>query len=103
MFFFFKPLLEFPSFLIPPHQKVTKLLVRRGLGREIVSEASAGDIVGVAGLSKASVTDTVRAIPEGLEKDKSLKADWAIPFESGKGEEGEGIGRAEGDREGIVC
>ena len=48
----------------------------------VVDEATTGDIVGVAGLAKASVTDTVRAIPEGKEKDKSLKADWAVPIPS---------------------
>ena len=47
-----------------------------------MEETKAGDIVGVAGLSLASVTDTVRAIPEGLEKDKNPKPAWAVPFES---------------------
>ncbi len=42
--------------------RVTKLLAFRGLKRQPIDEAEAGDIVAVAGLSKATVADTLCAI-----------------------------------------
>jgi len=41
--------------------RISKLLAFRGLKRQGVDEASAGDIVAVAGLSKATVADTICA------------------------------------------
>jgi GTP-binding protein len=46
--------------------RISKLLAFRGLKRQGVDEASAGDIVAVAGLSKATVADTISA-PEVTE------------------------------------
>ena len=42
--------------------RVTKLLAFRGLKRQPIDEAEAGDIVAVAGLSKATVADTICAM-----------------------------------------
>ena len=42
--------------------RITKLLAFRGLKRTGVDEAFAGDIVAVAGLSKATVADTLCAM-----------------------------------------
>lgn len=43
--------------------RVTKIMKRLGgLGRVTMTEAGAGDIVSIAGLEKASVTDTVAAV-----------------------------------------
>ncbi|RED51452.1 translational GTPase TypA [Aestuariispira insulae] len=42
--------------------RLSKLLAFRGLKREPIEEASAGDIVAVAGLSKATVADTICAL-----------------------------------------
>src|SRR5579872_111064 len=42
--------------------RISKLLAFRGLKRQGVDEASAGDIVAVAGLSKATVADTLCAL-----------------------------------------
>ncbi|QUD86792.1 translational GTPase TypA [Phenylobacterium montanum] len=42
--------------------RVTKLLAFRGLKRQPIEEAEAGDIVAVAGLSKATVADTLCAM-----------------------------------------
>eukprot|EP01116_Phalansterium_solitarium_P016865 TRINITY_DN400_c2_g1_i2.p1 TRINITY_DN400_c2_g1~~TRINITY_DN400_c2_g1_i2.p1 ORF type:complete len:632 (+),score=153.65 TRINITY_DN400_c2_g1_i2:38-1897(+) len=39
--------------------RVTKLMIRQGLDRIWVDEAAAGDIVGIAGFSKASATSTL--------------------------------------------
>ena len=45
--------------------RVTKLLAFRGLKRQPIETAEAGDIVAVAGLSKATVADTLlRPVPE---------------------------------------
>jgi GTP-binding protein len=41
--------------------RVTKILAFRGLERTSVDEASAGDIVAIAGLEKANVSDTIAA------------------------------------------
>ncbi len=46
--------------------RVTKILAFRGLERTPVEEAEAGDIVAIAGLSKATVADTLAA-PEVME------------------------------------
>ncbi len=46
--------------------RVTKVLAFRGLKREVVEEASAGDIIALAGLEKATVSDTIGDI--SLEK-----------------------------------
>jgi GTP-binding protein len=46
--------------------RITKLLAFRGLKRQPIEEAEAGDIVAVAGLSKATVADTICA-PEVTE------------------------------------
>ncbi len=43
--------------------RITKLLAFRGLKRQPIEEAHAGDIVAVAGLSKATVADTI-CVPE---------------------------------------
>ena len=45
--------------------RLTKLLSFRGLKREPIDEASAGDIVAVAGLSEATVADTICAPEAG--------------------------------------
>jgi GTP-binding protein len=42
--------------------RITKLLAFRGLKRQPIDEAEAGDIVAVAGLSKATVADTICAV-----------------------------------------
>src|SRR6202041_2672811 len=42
--------------------RITKLLAFRGLKRQPIEHAEAGDIVAVAGLSKATVADTICAI-----------------------------------------
>ncbi len=42
--------------------RVTKILAFRGLKRQPIDEAEAGDIVAIAGLSKATVADTLCAI-----------------------------------------
>jgi GTP-binding protein len=42
--------------------RVTKILAFRGLKRQPIDEAEAGDIVAVAGLSKATVADTISAM-----------------------------------------
>jgi GTP-binding protein len=42
--------------------RVTKILAFRGLKRQPIEEAEAGDIIAVAGLSKATVADTLGAI-----------------------------------------
>ncbi len=42
--------------------RVTKILAFRGLKRQPIEEAEAGDIVAVAGLSKATVADTICAM-----------------------------------------
>ncbi len=42
--------------------RVTKILAFRGLARQSVDEALAGDIVSVAGMSKATVADTICAL-----------------------------------------
>lgn len=39
--------------------RITKVLAFRGLKREVVQEATAGDIVAIAGLEKATVADTI--------------------------------------------
>jgi len=49
--------------------RVTKILAFRGLKRQPIEEAEAGDIVAIAGLSKATVADTLCA-PE---------VTWALP------------------------
>src|SRR6201996_4909161 len=41
--------------------RITKLLAFRGLKRQPIEEAEAGDIVAIAGLSKATVADTICA------------------------------------------
>jgi len=48
--------------------RLTKLLAFRGLKREPVDRASAGDIVAVAGLAKTTVADTIAA-PRGGRRD----------------------------------
>jgi GTP-binding protein len=50
--------------------RISKLLAFRGLKRQPIEEAEAGDIVAVAGLTKASVADTICA----LEVTKALPA-----------------------------
>jgi GTP-binding protein len=50
--------------------RITKLLAFRGLERTPIEEASAGDIVAIAGLTKATVADTI-CVPS---VDKPLKA-----------------------------
>jgi GTP-binding protein len=45
--------------------RITKILAFRGLKRQPIEEADAGDIVAIAGLSKATVADTICA-PEVL-------------------------------------
>ena len=42
--------------------RITKLLAFRGLKRQPIEQAEAGDIVAVAGLSKATVADTICAL-----------------------------------------
>ena len=42
--------------------RVTKILAFRGLKRQPIDEAEAGDIIAVAGLSKATVSDTLGAM-----------------------------------------
>ena len=42
--------------------RVTKILAFRGLKRQPIDEAEAGDIVAIAGLSKATVADTIGAL-----------------------------------------
>ena len=42
-------------------ERITKILAFRGLERTSVDEASAGDIVAIAGLEKANVSDTIAA------------------------------------------
>ena len=42
--------------------RITKILAFRGLKRQPIEEAEAGDIVAVAGLSKATVADTIGAM-----------------------------------------
>jgi GTP-binding protein len=44
--------------------RITKILAFRGLNREPVDEARAGDIVAIAGFKKASVADTLTALTE---------------------------------------
>lgn len=44
--------------------RVTKILAFRGLNREPVEEARAGDIVAIAGFKEASVSDTLTALTE---------------------------------------
>jgi GTP-binding protein len=41
--------------------RITKILAFRGLDRTAIDEASAGDIVAIAGLEKANVSDTIAA------------------------------------------
>ena len=41
--------------------RVTKILAFRGLGQQPIEEAEAGDIVSIAGMSKATVADTICA------------------------------------------
>lgn len=50
--------------------RITKMLAFKGLERIFVEEAVAGDIIGIAGLQKANVANTI-AVPE---VEKSLKA-----------------------------
>ena len=45
--------------------RITKILAFRGLKRQPIEEADAGDIVAIAGLSKATVADTI-CVPEVL-------------------------------------
>jgi len=49
--------------------RVTKILAFRGLGQQPIDEAKAGDIVALAGMSKATVADTLcdAAVTEALE------------------------------------
>ena len=42
--------------------RITKILAFRGLKRQPIDEADAGDIVAIAGLSKATVADTICAV-----------------------------------------
>jgi GTP-binding protein len=42
--------------------RITKLLAFRGLERQPIDEASAGDIVAIAGLEEANVSDTIAAL-----------------------------------------
>ncbi|MGR3453681.1 translational GTPase TypA [Pseudooceanicola sp.] len=42
--------------------RVTKITAFRGLGQQDIEEASAGDIVSIAGMSKATVADTICAL-----------------------------------------
>jgi GTP-binding protein len=42
--------------------RITKILAFRGLKRQPIDEADAGDIVAIAGLSKATVADTIGAM-----------------------------------------
>ena len=53
--------------------RVTKVLAFRGLKRQPIDEADAGDIVAIAGLSKATVADTICAI--GAERGPAGPAD----------------------------
>ena len=42
--------------------RVSKILAFRGLGQQPIEEASAGDIISLAGMSKATVADTIAAL-----------------------------------------
>ena len=66
---------------ISKKKQVTKISVRKGLNRTFVTSATAGDIVGIAGLSSANVTDTIRIVPKEKEK-KERKEDWAVVIPS---------------------
>lgn len=45
--------------LVTTHAKIDKIFVYRGLGKEEVAEAHAGDIVAISGIAQANIGDTI--------------------------------------------
>ena len=58
--------------------RITKVLAFRGLERVALDEADAGDIVAVAGLTNATVADTIGApeVTEPMPPSRSIRRRW---------------------------
>jgi GTP-binding protein len=85
--------------------RLTKLLAFRGLKREPVDEAAAGDIVAVAGLEKATVADTLAAtevtepLPAREVSPPTMAVTFAVNDSPLSGRDGDKVtGRMIGDR-----
>jgi GTP-binding protein len=64
--------------------RITKILAFRGLKRQPIDEALAGDIVAMAGLSKATVADTICAMdaPRPCPPSRSIRRPSPSPSRS---------------------